>query len=212
MSSQTDICNDVLTILGAATINAISDQSNQARALNAVWNLERDAELRKHCWKFSISRTALPALVGAPASGPYTQWFQLPAGCLRVLQVGDSYPGMDLSDYRSGPTTDDYQIEGGKVLSNLPAPLPIRSVQQVTDTTQWDAAFCALFAARLAFVCCFRITQSNALQKTAMEAYKDSLREAIRANALETPPTQPGDDTWIAARLGGAGSPTVVSF
>lgn len=212
MASQTDICNDALTILGAASINAITDELNQARAMNAVWNLERDSELRKHRWKFSIARGSMPALADAPASGPYTQWFELPAGCLRVLEVGDSYPGADLSDYRSGPTTDDYSIEGGKVLSNLPAPLSIRFIQQITDPTQWDAAFCSLFAARLAYVTCFRITQSSGLQKDAMAAYKDSLKEAIRANALETTPTFPADDTWVAARLGGSGSPTTVSF
>jgi hypothetical protein len=212
VASQTDIANDALTILGAAPINAITDQSNQARAINAVWNLERDSELRKHRWKFSIARGSLPALADQPASGPYTQWFELPAGCLRVLEIGDSYPGADLSDYRSGPTTDDYSIEGGKVLTNFPAPLSIRFIQQVTDPTQWDASFCSLFAARLAYVCCFRITSSGALQKEAMAAYKDALKEGIRANALESTPTFPADDTWVAARLGGAGSPTIVNF
>lgn len=212
MASQTDIANDALTILGAATINAITDQSNQARAINAVWNTERDSELRKHRWKFAITRASLPALTDAPASGPYTQWFQLPSGCLRVLDVGDSYPGADLSDYRSGPTTDDYSIEGGKILSNLPAPLSIRYSRVITDTTQWDAAFCAAFAARLAYRTCYRITQSNAQQKTAAGDYKDAIQEAVRANALESPPTFPADDTWISSRLGGGGSPTIVNF
>lgn len=212
MASQTDTCNDALIILGASPINAITDPSNQARALNAVWNLERDSELRKHRWKFSIVRAALPALADKPASGPYTQWFNLPAGCLRVLDIGDSYPGADLSDYRSGPTTSDYSQESGKILTNLPAPLSIRFIQQITDPTQWDSAFCSLFAARLAYVCCFRITQSLGQQKEAGGAYKDALKEGIRANALETTPSFPADDTWIAARLGGAGSPTIVNF
>lgn len=212
MAAQVDICNSALTILGAATINAITDQTNQARALNAVWNVQRDSELRKHIWNFSIARNALPALATTPASGPYTQQFQLPAGCLRVLMVGDSYSGADLSDYRSGPTTDDYAIEGNLVLSNLPAPLSIRYIRQVVDPTQWDAAFCAAFAAVLARVTCFRITQSTAKEKDAEQAYMQAIRDAVMANALEIPPTFPADDTWIAARLGGAGSPTVVNF
>lgn len=201
-----------MTLLGAASINAITDQLNQARALNAVWNLERDSELRKHRWKFAIVRGSLPALADAPASGPFTQWFNLPANCLRVLDVGDSYPAADLSDYRSGPSSDDYSIEGGKILSNLAAPLSIRYIQQITDPTQWDSAFCSMLAARLAYVTCFRITQSNALQKDCMAAYKDARNDAIRANALETTPTFPADDTWIASRLGGSGSSTLLSF
>ena len=90
MSSQTEICNSALTLLGADTINAITDQTTNARALNAVWNLERDSELRKNIWKFSITRANLPALADAPVNGPYTAQFELPSGCLRVLQVGNS--------------------------------------------------------------------------------------------------------------------------
>lgn len=201
-----------LTILGASTINAITDNSNQARALSAVWNVERDAELRKNLWKFSIARKALPALAGSPVSGPYTIQYELPAGALRTLLVGESYPGADMSDYRSGPPTSDYMIEGNLILTNLPAPLAWRGVVVVEDCTQWDAAFSSAFAARLADRCCFRITNSLNGQKMARDDYRQAIREAIRTNALESPPQMPADDTWIAARLGGAGSPTIVNF
>lgn len=210
MASQVEIANNALTLLGAVLINAITDQNNPARAINAVWNLQRDAELRKHRWKFSITRGSMPALAAAPLSGPYTQQFQLPTGCLRVLDVGDSWPAADLSDFRSGPTTDDYSIEGGMVLSNLSAPLSIRYVQQIVDPTQWDPAFAAAFAARIARITCFRITQSTAKEKDCEAEYGQMIKDAIRANALETTPTFAADDTWIAARLGGAGATTNV--
>lgn len=212
MASQVEICNDACTILGASTINSITDQSAQARALNAVWNLERDAELRKHRWKFAIVRAKLPALSSVPVSGPYTQQFQKPAGCLRILEIGDSYPAIDMSDYRSGPTTDDYSIEGGMILSNLPAPLSIRYIVQIIDPTLFDSAFASAFAAKLAERTCFRITQSHEGEKIAVARYKQDILDAIRANALETTPTLPADDTWVAVRAGGAGSPTTINF
>lgn len=208
MASQTEICNTALTLLGADSINAITDPGNSARALNAIWNLQRDTELRKHIWKFSIGRANLPALATAPVNGPYQTQFELPAGCLRVIQVGNSnfdWPGVDLSDFRSGPTNDDYAIEGGMVLSNFAAPLSLRYVRQIVDPTQWDACFCDALAARLARMACFRITQSNAKEKDAEAAYALSIQEAVRANALETPPTAQADDTWVATRPVGAG-------
>jgi hypothetical protein len=210
LASQVDIANDAIILLGGATINAITDQTNQARAINAVWNLERDNELRSHRWKFSITRASLPALSSVPASGPYTQQFQLPSNCLRVLEVGDSWPGIDLSDYRSGPTTDDYQVEGQMVLCNLPAPLSIRYVQQITDPGLFDACFSKAFAAKLAFTCCLRITESDARKRDCAMAYKQALLDGIRANAMEGPPVLQADDSWIAVRpLGGSGSGTV---
>lgn len=215
MASQTEICNSALTLLGADTINAITDQSNAARALNAVWNLERDSELRKHIWKFSVTRTNLPALATAPVNGPYTAQFELPAGCLRVIQVGNSnfdWPGVDLSDFRSGPTNDDYIIEGGMVLTNLAPPISIRYVQQITDPTVWDACFTAAFAARLARATCFRITQSTAKEKDAIAEYQTQLMEAVRTNAIETPPTVQADDTWIATRPVGAGGAAWIRY
>jgi hypothetical protein len=212
LASQTEIANDALILLGTDTISAVSDNLNQARAINAVWNLERDNELRAHVWKFSITRAALGAVESAPASGPYTSQFQLPAQCLRVLMVGDSFPGADLSDYRSGPPNQDYAIEGGKVLTNLPAPLSIRYVQQVTDPGLFDAAFAKMLACRIAKAVCFRLTNSTEMIKGVMEEYRAALSDAMRANALETPPAMPADDTWINTRLGDGGTLAIVNF
>lgn len=215
MASQTEICNSALTLLGADTINAITDQGNSARALNAVWNIERDSELRKNLWKFSITRTNLPALANSPANGPYTAQFELPAGCLRVLQVGNSnfdWPGVDLSDFRSGPTNDDYIIEGGMVLTNLAPPISIRYVQQIIDPTLWDACFCVAFAARIARRACFRITQSSSKEKDCIAEYMTAIQDGIRANAFETPPAIQADDTWVATRPVGAGGAAWIRY
>jgi len=215
VSSQTEICNSALTLLGADTINAITDQTTNARALNAVWNLERDSELRKNIWKFSITRANLPALADAPVNGPYTAQFELPSGCLRVLQVGNSnfdWPGVDLSDFRSGPTNDDYVIEGGMVLTNLAPPISIRYIRQVTDTTLWDPCFCTAFASRIARRACFRITQSSAKEKDCIAEYLTAIKDGIRANAFETPPTIQADDTWVATRPVGAGGAAWIRY
>jgi len=215
MASQTDICNDALTLLGAGTINAITDQSNQAYALNAVWNLERQSELRKHIWKFAIARYQCPLLATAPVNGPYTQAFSLPPDNLRILQIGDTnydYPGVDLSDYRAGPTLDDYVVEGNTILSNLSSPVSLRYIRDRTDPTQWDASFAAAFAARLADRTCFRITQSHDGEKVAAARYKQDIMDAIRANALETPPTQAADDSWVATRPVGSGGAAWIRY
>lgn len=196
--SETAICNAALIKLGADVITARTDDLERARALNARYDAVRDAELRRHRWKFSIERADLPALSAAPL-GNYARAFQLPADSLRIIQVGEYDIGLDLSDYRSAPT-QAFSIEGQKILTDLSAPLHVRYIKRVTDTAFFDAAFAEAFASRLAFECCQKITGSNSMRDFAWSEYRAAVKEAALANALESAPSHPSDDSWVMAR------------
>lgn len=200
MASEVDIANRALGKLGAATIIDLNEDDPKAVAINVAFATVRQAELRRRRWRFSLERHSLPALADAPAFG-FARQFQLPAGCLRVIQIGEFDLGPNLSDYRAAPT-ELWSIEGRKILTNLPAPLKVRTIQDVPDTTQWDAAFVEAFAARLAYECCERITQSDSKKQLAWSDYREAIREAVRANALEVATSEATDDTWVMARLG----------
>jgi hypothetical protein len=112
MTSKVDIANICLEILGKPSIASLTDNSNAARAVNSTYDLERRARLTGPAtWRFSIARTSLPALAAAPVSGPYSQMFALPPDCLRVILAGDIWPGLDLSDYKLGPTDAAYSVK-----------------------------------------------------------------------------------------------------
>lgn len=200
MASEVDIANRALGKLGAATIIDLNEDDPKAVAINVAFATVRQAELRRRRWRFSLERHSLPALADAPAFG-FQRQFQLPAGCLRVIQIGEFDLGPNLSDYRAAPT-ELWSIEGRKILTNLGAPLKVRTIQDVPDTTQWDAAFVEAFAARLAYECCERITQSDSKKQLAWSDYREAIREAVRANALEVATSEATDDTWVMARLG----------
>lgn len=200
MASEVDIANRALGKLGAATIIDLNEDDPKAVAINVAFATVRQAELRRRRWRFSLERHSLPALADAPAFG-FARQFQLPAGCLRVIQIGEFDLGPNLSDYRAAPT-ELWSIEGRKILTNLGAPLKVRTIQDVPDTTQWDAAFVEAFAARLAYECCERITQSDSKKQLAWSDYREAIREAVRANALEVATSEATDDTWVMARLG----------
>jgi hypothetical protein len=202
VASQTDICNLALSILGKPTIANILDNSNAARVLNVEYDLIRRALLRgRATWRFSVKRASLPALSTAPVSGPYTTQFALPTDCLRVLLAGNTYPGMDLSDYRMGPTDAGYLIEGRNILCDYGAPLALKYVGDITDTTQFDPWFCIYFAAELAWTCCERLTGSDAKQEAAKKRKDDARQEAANSNAFENTPEAWADDTWVLSRL-----------
>ena len=202
MASEVDICNTALTKLGATTIISLTDDDPKATVMNLRYPLVRDAELRRHRWKFSLRRASLPALSETPSFG-FSRQFQLPTDplCLRVIQVGEFHVGLDLSDYRGAPN-EMYSIEGTRLLTNFAAPLKLRYIAQITDSTQFDAAFVEALASRLAYECCERITQSSSKKQDCAADYKQAIREAVKSNALESAPAHPADDTWVMARLG----------
>lgn len=199
MASEVDIANRALGKLGAATIIDLEEDDPKAVALKIAFPLVRDAELRRRRWRFSLQRFLLPADGTAPAFG-FARQFTFPNDCLRLIQIGEYDLGPNLSDYRAAPT-ELWSIEGRAILTNLPAPLPVRTIQRITDTTQFDSCFVETLASRLAYECCERITQSDSKKQLAWEDYRVSIREAVRANALEVAPQEPSDDTWVMARV-----------
>jgi hypothetical protein len=198
--SDVAIANLALTKLGEARIISFSDDTKAARAVAAVYDLLRDAELRRRKWRFTIKRTQLPALAVSPEFG-YAYAYQIPADCLSILSVGDVAPGVDLSDYRTGLDMELYSIEGRAILTDLPAPLKLRYKARVTDATQFDAAFVQAFASRLAYELAEDLTQSAAKKQAAGEDYKLAVREAVAANAIEVAPTPIPDDSWLLSRI-----------
>lgn len=196
--SEVAICNAALIKMGADTITALTDNNVRARVMNQRYAATRDSELRKRRWKFSILRVSLPALASVPDSD-FDLQYQLPVDYLRLIEGGSIAEIPDLSDFRGGGN-ELFSIEGQKILTNLAAPLAIRYLARVTDTALFDPAFTDYLASVLAFDNCERITQSAEKKETLRQDKRDSLREAIRGNALEAPPRQQADSEWIAAR------------
>jgi hypothetical protein len=199
-TGEVAICNSALILLGAATIIDINQDDPKAVALNVKFPLVRDAELRRRRWRFSLRRASLPALSAAPAFGfPYQYALPTEPPSLRIIQVGAWHAGDGLTDFQ-GASDAPYSIEGGNILTHYGAPLQVRYIGQITDTSLYDPAFAEAFAARLAYECCYKITQSTELMDRCLRHYKMSISEAKLANALENAPEHFADDTWITAR------------
>jgi|AP82_1055514.scaffolds.fasta_scaffold20863_2 hypothetical protein len=185
MPSVVDICNRALQKLGASPITALTEDSRNARACNASYEIIRDAELRKHPWSCATSRVQLAPDTATPAFGVDYQ-YSLPSDFLRIL------PGNKITDW---------QIEGRKLLTDDGITLDLRYVKRVTDPNEFDALFINLLATRLAFELCEIITQSNTKKDFLMKDYEFSILEAKRSNAIERVSAESPEDSWITARL-----------
>lgn len=202
MASQIDICNLALSILGKPPITNILQGNNSSQVLNVEYDMLRRGLLEgPGTWRFSIKRAVLPQLASQPISGPYTVQYQLPSDNLRILQVGNVYPGLDLSDYVLGPTDSDYSQEGNILLCDYGGPLGLVYVADITDPTQFNANFVIYLAAKLAWTCCERLTGSDAKQEAANKRMMMARSDAGASNAFLVAPQNLADDTWIACRM-----------
>lgn len=196
---EISIANAALTKIGAATISDFTDDSVEGRVIAARYESVRDAELRRHKWRFSIKRVEIAADATAPAFG-YGYRYILPSDCLRILGVGDYSPGWDHDDYRDGHDRAMYSLESGYILTDYGPPLKLRYIARVTSTGQFDTAFAEALGSRLAYEIADRISGTGSRKQEAWADYRQAIAEAIQANALEVPPETYPDDSWIMAR------------
>lgn len=199
MASNVEIANRALTKIGASRIISLNDDNKQGREVNSMFAIVRDAELRAHNWRFSIKRTAVAALSTPPAFG-YSYQYQAPTDCLKLLEVGDYYPGADLTDY-VGSDTSPYAYENGVILTDYAAPLKLRYIARIEDPSLYDSLFVEAFACKLAMELCEPLTESSSKRELALREYQLAISAALRANAIEKPPLKLADDTFILARM-----------
>lgn len=201
MASETEIANRALTKLGDQRLLSLLDDNNAGRTMNSMFGMVRDAELRRHRWKFAIKRLALMALVEAPVFG-FTYQFPLPADYLALVQVNDIYIRPYCKD--KGPWSVELSVDGTTrvLLCDLAAPLNIRYVSRVTNAGLFDPLFVESFACKLGFEACEAITQSNTKQTSLKDQYTFALNEAVRVDAIELPPDEIPWGSWLESREG----------
>lgn len=200
MASQTAICNQALTKLGAQRIVNLSDDSKQAKTLSAIYDIKRDAELAAHPWTFAITRAQIPASSTPPAFG-WSYAYPLPADYLAMVEVGQDYVFYNTD---TGPLFQIESFENGlAILTDQGSPLEIRYIKRVTNAGLYPPLFVEALACRLAAEACEDLTQSLSKREAAWNERTQAVRDAKRVNSIEQPPRVMPDTSWsVAARPG----------
>lgn len=201
MASTISICNQALSKVGADRIVSLQDETAQAKLLNAIFDVKRDAELAARPWTFAIKREMIPASSTPPAF----EWryaYPLPSDYLALVQVGDSFTFYDNSSGEFGGQKT-FEPEGGAILTNEASPLKIRYIQRITNSGLFPPLFVEALACRLAAEICEKLTQNLSKRDAAWKERQQALREAIRVNAIERPPEFNPPTSWVRALEGG---------
>ncbi|MEE4688823.1 hypothetical protein V2K77_01910 [Pseudomonas alliivorans] len=192
MATAVSICSNALLMLGAQTINDFTEPVDRAKLASNLYGTVRDDLLRDHPWNCTIKRAVLSPDATPPAFG-YDQQFELPADCLRVLEVGE------------GGVQIDYLLEGRTLLANTTV-LQLRYVYLNEIENTWDAGLVKLLTIAMAAAMAYPITQSAALQQTFEQKLEQAKRRARAIDGQEDPPQTLGNERLYASRFQGGQS------
>jgi len=186
MASSVDISNLALTILGADRITALTDNNENARRLTAIYDMCLEDVLRAHPWNFAIARASLALLASTPTY-EYDYEFQLPTGCLRVIEANDGSLTIP---------TSEYKIEGRKLLINYDS-VYIKYIANITDPNEYTSQFIMVLAYRMAAELSYAITNNKATAELVNSVYQTRLQAAKETDAQESNSVNTEDqDLW----------------
>jgi hypothetical protein len=181
-TSEVDICNSALTLLGEDVILDLPDGSTRSILCNQHYHKQRNACLRAYPWAFALKRASFAPLATAPDWG-YSAAFAVPSDCLRVWNIEH----VSKTDWkREGQTivTDESTING-------------LYIAKITDPAQFDSLFIDALAARLAATICVAITAKRPLAADLWNLYKAKIDEAEEIDSQEGEPEAIDDDHSI---------------
>lgn len=179
--NKIEIINAALVELNAEPITSLTSGSKAAVMAASIYTPRLKEMLRSHPWNFAVKRTVLAPLAEAPAFG-YGAAFQLPAECLRVLEV----------------SAEGYAIEGRTIHATGTA-LELRYIA-AADESLFDESFTAALIARLQAAMAYALTGSTTLQQAKMQEYAELLRVARSADSQEQPMDEFPESSLITVR------------
>ncbi|WP_292960510.1 hypothetical protein [Novosphingobium sp. UBA1939] len=177
--SQTGIVNGALADLGSTTrLQSIDDRGNTAAQARQHWSDVVRELLPAHTWNFAIRRTVLPLQEELPAGLGWKYAYALPVDNMRWL-----VPNREETDLWF-----EGEEEGGRILTNREAPLPLRYISAELGMTvsRWPAHFVKAVRTELAARMADAVTQSESITDRARKSADAALKLAKRTDGLQT--------------------------
>jgi hypothetical protein len=187
MASKVSISNDALIRVGADTIISMTEDTEQARVCNQVFDDCLDAVLQAHNWNFAIERATLSQQATGPLFG-YSYKYLLPTNpyCLRVLELEGS---------------DEFKVEGRYLLTDA-SDVSITYVSRVSDLNKATPLFRQTLSLYIASQVCYTLTGSATLKASLTAEWKELYRVARFEDATEGTPEERADGSWKTIRYG----------
>ncbi len=192
-TSDTDLANRALRLLKAGRITSRTDESNNANAVNDVFDGELESLLRGHKWNFAKKFVTLARLSTAPAFR-FDFAYALPSDWIRTISVSDNDAGTGVVNF------EEAEIENVGALFCSIEQVFFSYVYRVTDPNRMppDAQTAFVYALAVAMPGISNIGAAawEALEKRAVHR----LIRAKSADALGQPPGKRPAGSWATSR------------
>jgi hypothetical protein len=171
MASFVEITSNALRLLGDDPITSLTEDSERARLVNALYEEVRDEVTRAAMWNCAKDRQVLASLATTPAFG-WSFYHQLPSTCLRVVDV------------LSGDIRVEHELEGRKLMTDESS-VNLIFLKKITDPNDMDSLFVGAYTAKLAAELAEAITGSRSLAEQMWQLYERKVREARTIDSQE---------------------------
>lgn len=182
--SKVELINKSLTLLGAAPITSIDDDTTNARAVNRVYEIALRSILSECKWNFATKR-ALLGLVTDTMAWNYTNEryvYQRPIDVIRIFGTNDD--------------DGEWREEGDYIISDT-AGLGVLYVYYLDNPDKYPAQFIEAFADKLASDIAYLILNSATKAQEMYQKYQTmSLPNARSENAQVGKQQYMKDDAW----------------
>lgn len=179
--SKVSNANRALALVGANKITNLSDETEEAKAINNMYEESLRSILSECCWNFAKKRAMLNKLMVSPTWGG-GNYFQLPADCIRIFDA-----------------TCQYDLEGDYLKANDET-VGILYTYLQEDDKRWLPAFRDAFCCRLAYDVAFDLTNSSSKQNELLELYHSHLLPIAKSmNARDASQKFAKDDEWTSS-------------
>ena len=195
-STETDLANMALIMLGQQPITSLDDSNNRAVLANKRLADVRDSVLRAHNWNCAVRRASLNADETAPTWG-YDKRYALPSDFVRMVGLEDPLTDYKIEAGNQGHTVDNYLLSDATVMK-------ITYIFRLTDVSKMDDTLKQAIATRLAAEIGQAVTGDINTANMMLEKYQLLLVQAAYedSHGHHSIETIHGGH-WLDSRLGG---------
>jgi hypothetical protein len=203
-TSDVEIVNQALILIGANTIASLADPQSEAVVAKTLYDGARASMLRQVPFSFA-TKWAGPLAPLVPNIGKEFQYeFQIPPDALRVIRVREPYTAGVTLDVRD---LSEWKVFGKRIGTTI-AQIDIAYTADVEES-QDDSLFQQMLAAWLAYLMAPALAQKDGVQDRMLKQFSFLQDQAQLVGALEGVPDRfRTEGRLVTARRGGnAGDP-----